>query len=379
MVDEFVANDTSLACAQAELDQTPTAVWLDTIAHASNLSWFLNQAAIQAAGETLVIIIVIYDLPGRDCHALASNGEIPAGDLSEYETSYINPIVATLKADLLPNIRVVLIIEPDSLPNGATNLGTQNCTQAVITGYQQGIAYAMASLTMENVWQYMDMGHGGWLGWPSPGLQNIGPLVTATISMTLALNPLFVLRGFITNTANYDPWLGYVRPARDPTQTWMSCNNYPSIAPNGFEWCYAYNAAIDEYIFHTEIIGPTFAALGLPNIWLFDSSRSGQAGVRENWGSWCNIVGAGIGPRPAASPQANDTTLDAFVWIKPPGTSDGNSESLPTHPAVDGFCDCTTTNGVDSLCPAPQAGFPFPAHFTMLVQNANPQLGTCSF
>jgi cellulose 1,4-beta-cellobiosidase len=284
-----------------------------------------------------------------------------------------------LKSNLQSNIRVVLIIEPDSLPNGATNLGTANCTQAVITGYQNDIAYAMAQLTMGNVWQYMDMGHGGWLGWPTPGLANIGPIVTATINMAKSLNSNFAFRGFISNTANYDPWNAAVRPATDPTATWASCNNYGSLNPSSgsFAECYDYNAAIDEKIFQTQIIGPTFTALGLPANWLFDSSRSGQPGIRLNWGSWCNIKGAGMGPRPSASPDSTDANLDAFVWIKPPGESDGNSAPTASHPAVDGFCDCTTSNGVDSLCPAPVAGQPFAAHFSMMVKNANPPLGTC--
>jgi cellulose 1,4-beta-cellobiosidase len=375
-VQNYVAADSSIACAESELLTTSTAVWLDTISAISNMTLHLQQAASQANGSPIVIIFVIYDLPGRDCHALASNGEIPAGDDAEYKNNYITPIVNILKSNLQSNVRVVLIIEPDSLPNGATNLGTMNCTQAVINGYEADIAYAMSQLTMQNVWQYMDVGHGGWLGWPSPGLQNIGPILTSVISNTKSLNPLFFLRGWITNTANYDPWNSNDRPAKDPTATFASCNNYP-IHPAGFSLCYDFNAGINEFIFHTEILGPTLAALGLPNTWLFDSSRSGQPGIRENWGSWCNINGAGIGPRPAATPDSTDATLDAFVWIKPPGDSDGNSAATANHPAVDGFCDCTTTNGVDSLCPSPVAGAPFQAHFSMLVKNANPALGTC--
>jgi cellulose 1,4-beta-cellobiosidase len=239
----------------------------------------------------------------------------------------------------------------------------------------------MASLTMGNVWMYMDMGHGGWLGWPTPGLANIGPIVTNTISIAKGLNPLTAFRGFISNTANYDPWNGETKPALASNNTWTSCNNYGALNPaNGsFPNCLDYNAAINEHIFQTLIIGPTFANLGagLPTNWLFDSSRSGQAGIRQQWGSWCNIKGAGIGPRPAASPDSTDPALDAFVWIKPPGESDGNSSPTASHPATDGFCDCTTAEGADSLCPSPVAGQPFPAHFSMLVQNANPPFAAC--
>lgn len=41
-----------------------------------------------ASGE--VAAFVIYDLPGRDCAAKASNGELAAGDTTTYETKYID-------------------------------------------------------------------------------------------------------------------------------------------------------------------------------------------------------------------------------------------------------------------------------------------------
>ena len=47
---------------------------------------------------TDVFGLVIYDLPGRDCAAKASNGELATGELSTYESSYIDPIVAAIKA-----------------------------------------------------------------------------------------------------------------------------------------------------------------------------------------------------------------------------------------------------------------------------------------
>jgi cellulose 1,4-beta-cellobiosidase len=37
-----------------------------------------------------IAALVIYDLPGRDCAAKASNGELPVGSLSVYKTEYID-------------------------------------------------------------------------------------------------------------------------------------------------------------------------------------------------------------------------------------------------------------------------------------------------
>jgi len=37
-----------------------------------------------------IAALVIYDLPGRDCAAKASNGELPVGSLETYKTEYID-------------------------------------------------------------------------------------------------------------------------------------------------------------------------------------------------------------------------------------------------------------------------------------------------
>jgi cellulose 1,4-beta-cellobiosidase len=111
---------------------------------------------------TDVLGLVIYDLPGRDCAAKASNGELATGELSTYESSYIDPIVAAIKA--APNVAVALIIEPDSLPNLVTNMNVTACANAA-SDYKSGVAYAIKNLNLPNVAMYIDAGHGGWLGW----------------------------------------------------------------------------------------------------------------------------------------------------------------------------------------------------------------------
>lgn len=104
---------------------------------------------------------MIYDLPGRDCAAKASNGELAAGDVTSYQTKYIDPIVAILKNH--SNTAFALIIEPDSLPNLVTNADLTTCQNSA-SGYRTGVAYALKSLNLPNVVMYIDAGHGGWLG-----------------------------------------------------------------------------------------------------------------------------------------------------------------------------------------------------------------------
>lgn len=108
-----------------------------------------------------ILGLVIYDLPGRDCAAKASNGELAVGALADYKSKYIDPIVALIKK--YPNTAFALIIEPDSLPNLVTNSDLTTCQQSA-SGYRDGVAYALQSLNLPNVVMYLDAGHGGWLG-----------------------------------------------------------------------------------------------------------------------------------------------------------------------------------------------------------------------
>ena len=90
----------------SRVSNNPTAVWLDRIAaiegtagSSSNGSMgvrdHLDAALAQGAGY---IQFVIYNLPGRDCAALASNGELGADETARYKTEYIDPIAA-IQAD----------------------------------------------------------------------------------------------------------------------------------------------------------------------------------------------------------------------------------------------------------------------------------------
>lgn len=67
-------------------------------------------------------------------------------------------------------------------------------------------------------------------------------------------------------------------------------------------------------------------------------------------GEWCNIEPAGFGPAPTT--KTNNTYVDAIVWVKPGGESDG---------------EC----GMEG---APRAGEWFDEYAQMLVKNAHPSV-----
>ena len=159
----------TLASQMTVVGNTPTFVWLDRIAaiyggsvnsNRLGLQGHINAAVAQANGAEIIVPLVIYDLPDRDCAALASNGELsiagndtPKGyttpltgtGIQEYENYYINPIYNILAA-APSNVRFVLVIEDDSLPNIVTNTGYSyslaNCVAA-----NAGQSYPTYSMT----------------------------------------------------------------------------------------------------------------------------------------------------------------------------------------------------------------------------------------
>ena len=125
------------------------------------------------------------NIPNRDCHAMASNGELccqyasdgscmyTAADescrdgLRRYKQEYVNEFASILER--YATVPTAIIIEPDSIANLATNMGDPNCgNSATQSAYVEGIRYAIDTLHRRSPRSalYLDAGHGGWLGWP---------------------------------------------------------------------------------------------------------------------------------------------------------------------------------------------------------------------
>jgi len=97
-------------------------------------------------------------------------------------------------------------------------------------------------------------------------------------------------------------------------------------------------------------------------------------------GNWCNPPGAGLGLRPTAN--AGAPLLDAYLWVKIPGESDGQCDAAGGVRAWD-YTDCTqpgwpaTAAGQQLFDPLwgmndPAAGTWFPQQALQLAQDANP-------
>ena len=392
--------------AEASVANYQTAIWLDTIAAIdgggttgrTGLQQQLTDAAAEATSSTPVVAeIVIYDLPGRDCAALASNGEIPAtaAGLTEYETQYINPIASILSQFENDNLRIVAIIEPDSLPNVVTNQSIAAC-QTATPYYEQGIEYALNELhAIPNVYNYMDIAHSAWLGWPSNMQATPAVYNTVVKATTAGYNSI---DGFISDTANYTP-------VQEPFLTNPTLN--VGGQPLDSVQFYQYNPTFDELTYDTDMYN-TLVAAGFPSSkrFLIDTSRDGWGGAdrptalnsspttaaayvaankidqRPFRGDWCNQNNAGIGARPTDEPLGTSSPVEAYVWIKPPGESDGDYPTS-THAHGDPHCDPNGTNtdgSGNTYSTGSIPGYDVPAgqwfayEFQMLVKNAYPPL-----
>jgi cellulose 1,4-beta-cellobiosidase len=369
---------------------------IGAITDGMGLRGHLDQAL--ANGDDL-FMFVVYDLPNRDCSALASNGEllISENGFQRYQDEYIGPIVSILGDPAYAGINIVAIIEVDSLPNLVTNLSLPECQEANGPGgYRDGVRYALNRLSaLPNVYSYIDIAHSGWLGWSS----NFGPAVNLIADVVESTDAGWSsIAGFVSNSANYTPVEEPYLP--DPT---LNVGGQPVRSAAFYEW--------NDYLEELDFVQDWRQAVinrGAPQSigMLIDTGRNGWGGAgrpsgtstssdlntyvnqsridrRIHRGNWCNQSG-GVGFLPQANPHPG---VDAYVWVKPQGESDGisdpNFEQDPNDPNKkhDPMCDpayggnALNGNSMTGALPnAPHAGRWFPQAFQVLVENAYPPL-----
>uniref|UniRef100_UPI00383BF73D Glucanase n=1 Tax=Phanerodontia chrysosporium TaxID=2822231 RepID=UPI00383BF73D len=329
--------DPTLSSKAASVANIPTFTWLDSVAKIPDLGTYLASASAlgKSTGTKQLVQIVIYDLPDRNCAAKASNGEfsIANNGQANYE-NYIDQIVAQIQQ--FPDVRVVAVIEPDSLANLVTNLNVQKCANAKTT-YLASVNYALTNLAKVGVYMYMDAGHAGWLGWPA----NLSPAAQLFTQVWQNAGKSPFIKGLATNVANYN-----ALQAASPDPITQGNPNYDEI----------------HYI---NALAPLLQQAGWDATFIVDQGRSGVQNIRQQWGDWCNIKGAGFGTRPTTN--TGSQFIDSIVWVKPGGESDGTSNS--SSPRYDSTCSLP-----DAAQPAPEAGTWFQAYFQTLVSAANPPL-----
>jgi len=411
--------DTALAGKINSIANTSTAVWLSRISDIAGneahlgLRGHLDAALAQAKAKhrIVTVTIVVYDLPNRDCASSASGGEltVAADGLNRYKQEYIDPIATILADPKYTPLRVAAIVEPDSIPNLVTNVGLTDaaalpkCDEAVAT-YTNGIQYAINQLhAIPNVYLYADIGQPAWLGWSMQDVAatdttpaKIGAITTYFNILSNTDSGVHSVDGIVSNVSNYVPVSEPYLPNPDLYVGEATVWNGTTGGPVKSAAFYGWNGYVDNGKYTTEF-RDGLVAKGFPEglSILIDSSRNGWGGSarptaltapedlstisppdyvtpnkidrRAARSQWCNQAGAGLGERPRVWPTA---AVAAYVWIKPPGESDGTSDTTLVSDPKLADPMCSTEKG--AIANSPAAGEWFGAQFVELVQNAYP-------
>lgn len=366
----------------------PTALWLTTKASVDSRKLKSSKTFLGVLNHAVskrpvpLITSVIYNLPNRDCAATASNGKIcclkkPDGScdytvrncdagLQQYRKSFIDKI-SKLTKNFCRTVPMVFIIEPDALPNVATNLENPKCrSNSTRSAYKHGIRYAVRSLARAcpSASLYLDAANGAWLGWK--------PNAERYVSLVKSLGIVQFLKGFALNVANYQP-LGIRCPVIDfctgGKNVWHPCCRQDSC-----NLIKQWNSGHTE-LNYVDVLKSSVNRIipGFSPTFVIDTARNGIPDARKDCSNWCNIRRAGIGTKPTL--KTAHALVDAYLWIKVPTESDGCTRRLPNGPICpryDPKCASVDSIGSNSKEPrAPAAGRNFKFLFQSLVLNGD--------
>ena len=357
-----------------EMIDTPQAVWF-TSGSPHDVQQDVKNIVKLAAAKRSVPVLVAYNLPFRDCSQYSAGG---AASKADYE-AWIDGFAAGIGDD-----RAIVILEPDGLgiipwykqfrglPSEAGSYEwcqPANADPATAANDRfEMFNHAVDALKAHpNVSVYLDGTHSGWLG-------------SGDAAHRLAQAGVQRADGFFLNVSNYQSterlqkygaWISKcIWFATDPGSwgnghfDWCASQYYPAN-PNDFstwtltdQW-YANNVESQTWV-------PYPGDAGLKHS-VVDTSRNGQgpwtppahpAGDAQDW---CNPPGRGLGYVPTANTGV--TLIDAYLWIKIPGESDGQCYRWTSGPL-------DPVRGVQD----PPAGQWFSDMALELVHNANPPL-----
>ncbi|MGB8984031.1 MAG: glycoside hydrolase family 6 protein [Anaerolineales bacterium] len=363
--------------------ETPQAVWL-TAGTPHQVQQEVRQTVQRAAAKDTVPVLVAYNLPFRDCAQYSAGG---ATSVAEYK-AWIDGFAAGIG-----NTTAVVILEPDGLgiipwynPFGDRDTWTTNpnyewCQPAeadpatAAAERFEMLNYAVDKLK-ENAGTsvYLDATHNGWLG-------------AGDAADRLYQAGVLDADGFFLNVSNFRLTEHLVKYGSWVAKCiWFGDPGSGSWGAGHFEWCASQYSSpfgpVDPNDFSTWVYTDQWYANNVENqSWVpypgdaglkhfvIDTSRNGQgpwtpAVSYPSPEDWCNPPDRGLGLLPTA--DTGFELVDAYLWIKIPGASDGEcTRGLgPAGETIDpewGVID-------------PAAGAWFPEMALDLVQNANPPL-----
>ncbi|SLK12416.1 glycoside hydrolase family 6 protein [Novosphingobium mathurense] len=317
----------------------------------------------RAVARREVPVLVAYNIPYRDCALYSAGG---AKDGAAYR-AWIRGF-----AKGIGDREAIVILEPDGLGvipwHRTLSEELENCRpegldeRAADTRFELLRDAVLTLSELPNVGLYLDGTGSGWL---TPA-EAASRLIRADVARA---------DGFFLNVSNYESDARLVPYAR-----WVS-DCIALVNRGGLEprQCPAHDKGVDEAGFGASVArtdaayNQLFGQLGVardPGVQkraVIDSSRNGRGGWSPPTGKyadaevWCNPPGRGLGRRPTL--ESEEAYVDAYLWIKIPGESDGQCHRGHGGPA-------DPERGVI----APPAGSWFAAQARELVENADPPL-----
>jgi len=336
------------AAAIAKMIATPQAVWVTSGTPAEvRRSVAGTMAAAEKQGS--IVTLVVYDVPGRDCAQYSSGG---AAGTAAYK-AWIDGVATGIGTHA-----VGVVVEPDGLANLPSDCGQDDAAGTLSAARIEQIRYAATKLSANRrAAVYLDAGNSNW--------KAVGDITTRLIAAGVERT-----NGFALNVSNYE-----LDSHADTYGTWVSkCLAY-TLHQAGAD---AANCASQYY----PATATDFSTWKLSDAWydanvtvsptahfVVDTSRNGLGPWTAPAGSpagdpevWCNPPDRALGATPTTNTHV--PLLDANVWVKTPGQSDGACFRWTTGPTdpVRGRLD-------------PAAGAWFPDQALELARLAVPSLG----
>jgi endoglucanase len=378
------SGDRKDAALIAETEAIPRAVWFNSGTPAQ-VEVQARQTMIEAAAHHAVPALVAYDIPGRDCAQYSAGGAL---DEADYE-AWISGL-----ARGIGNGKAIVILEPDALGNMPSDCGLPVSVYPFTDSERIAeLQYAVSALERDpGVSAYLDGTHSAW--------QSVG-----TITQRLLEANVQDAQGFFLNVSNYQPtaelldygtWISdciamvtdssnadYDTPSACASQYYPATQSDFSTWDLTTQW-YAQNMGDAVATTHF-VIDTSRNADGPNNMQEYANPPYGQPASDISTlasGNWCNPPDSGLGIRPTT--DTGVPLLDAYLWVKTPGQSDGQCDaaggvrawdySIYTQPGW------PTTASAQSLFDPlwgtddPAAGDWFPQQALQLAQLATPAL-----
>jgi endoglucanase len=359
----------------AKMVTTPQAVWI-TKGTPSEARQQVRNAVVLADAQRAVAVLVAYNIPGRDCANLSAGGATTQADYQAWIDGFASGIGSH---------KVVVVLEPDGLgllPGSDCGGPTDTYPYTDAERYAE-LNYAVDKLEgLPGALVYLDGTHSGWLNVHDISTRLMQAGVDDTEGFFLNLSNF----QFTQNQLQYGTWVSKCIArltanvaAECPDQYWNGGPHPAMIADLLGEWT---GVALSKYgVWSDTATTPELNASGVnlryadttgEKHFIVDTSRNGLGPWQypSTYASdaaaldWCNPPGRGLGVRPTVN--IGNTLVDAYVWVKTPGQSDGtcnrNGSAVGTpDPEWNGIVD-------------PAAGEWFLQQALQLAQLANPPL-----